>query len=127
MFVDLMDDIRRSVGSLTYRAQLGPPAPRVQSRMTLSGPGSAGARAAPAGPGSAGSIGGRQAPTREDAVVAGLGGGGTATATRRMTTNRREAEAPANTPVSVDKEPGRNDPCPCGSGKKYKKCHGAVG
>ena len=28
---------------------------------------------------------------------------------------------------SVRKEPtpGRNDPCPCGSGKKYKKCHGA--
>jgi uncharacterized protein YecA (UPF0149 family) len=25
---------------------------------------------------------------------------------------------------NVDK-PGRNDPCPCGSGKKYKKCHGA--
>ena len=23
--------------------------------------------------------------------------------------------------------PGRNDPCPCGSGKKYKKCHGSVG
>jgi preprotein translocase subunit SecA len=22
-------------------------------------------------------------------------------------------------------EVGRNDPCPCGSGKKYKKCHGA--
>jgi uncharacterized protein YecA (UPF0149 family) len=22
-------------------------------------------------------------------------------------------------------EPGRNDPCWCGSGKKYKKCHGA--
>jgi SEC-C motif len=22
-------------------------------------------------------------------------------------------------------EIGRNDPCPCGSGKKYKKCHGA--
>ena len=21
---------------------------------------------------------------------------------------------------------GRNDPCPCGSGKKFKKCHGAV-
>jgi hypothetical protein len=24
-------------------------------------------------------------------------------------------------------EPGRNDPCPCGSGKKYKKCHGETG
>lgn len=25
----------------------------------------------------------------------------------------------------MQKEPGRNDPCWCGSGKKYKKCHGA--
>ena len=23
----------------------------------------------------------------------------------------------------ANKKPGRNDPCPCGSGKKYKKCH----
>ena len=28
-------------------------------------------------------------------------------------------------PVRVDKKIGRNDPCPCGSGKKYKHCHGA--
>ena len=28
-------------------------------------------------------------------------------------------------PVRKAEEPGRNDPCPCGSGKKYKKCHGA--
>ena len=27
-------------------------------------------------------------------------------------------------PVKVDKTPGRNDPCPCGSGKKYKNCCG---
>ncbi len=27
-------------------------------------------------------------------------------------------------PVHVDKKPGRNDPCFCGSGKKYKNCHG---
>lgn len=30
----------------------------------------------------------------------------------------------ARRPVHVTKEPGRNDPCPCGSGKKYKKCCG---
>jgi preprotein translocase subunit SecA len=30
-------------------------------------------------------------------------------------------------PVRVDKKVGRNDPCPCGSGKKYKNCHGAAG
>jgi preprotein translocase subunit SecA len=36
------------------------------------------------------------------------------------------AQAPvAQQPVRVEKVPGRNDPCWCGSGKKYKKCHGA--
>ena len=33
-------------------------------------------------------------------------------------------EQKANTPVKVEKKVGRNDPCPCGSGKKYKNCHG---
>ena len=33
-------------------------------------------------------------------------------------------EQKANTPVKADKHVGRNDPCPCGSGKKYKNCHG---
>jgi preprotein translocase subunit SecA len=28
--------------------------------------------------------------------------------------------------VRADKKPGRNDPCPCGSGKKYKQCHGKL-
>ncbi len=30
-------------------------------------------------------------------------------------------------PVTVEKKVGRNDPCPCGSGKKYKHCHGRAG
>jgi len=30
-----------------------------------------------------------------------------------------------NQPVIASNKPGRNDPCHCGSGKKYKKCHGA--
>ena len=29
-------------------------------------------------------------------------------------------------PVRVGERVGRNDPCPCGSGKKYKKCHGTA-
>ena len=32
----------------------------------------------------------------------------------------------ARRPVRAAPEPGRNDPCPCGSGQKYKKCHGAT-
>lgn len=39
-----------------------------------------------------------------------------------LTTN---GEQKARTPIHVDKRVGRNDPCPCGSGKKYKNCHGA--
>ncbi|MGH7301642.1 MAG: SEC-C metal-binding domain-containing protein, partial [Candidatus Rokuibacteriota bacterium] len=33
--------------------------------------------------------------------------------------------APAQTFVREHDKVGRNDPCPCGSGKKFKKCHGA--
>ena len=46
----------------------------------------------------------------------------------QMRTSRNElstnGEQKSNTPVKVDKHVGRNDPCPCGSGKKYKNCHG---
>ena len=33
-------------------------------------------------------------------------------------------EPKSNAPVHVEKQVGRNDPCPCGSGKKFKNCHG---
>ena len=33
-------------------------------------------------------------------------------------------EQKSNSPIKVDKHVGRNDPCPCGSGLKYKNCHG---
>ena len=31
---------------------------------------------------------------------------------------------PKQIPYKAEKTPGRNDPCPCGSGKKFKNCHG---
>jgi len=43
------------------------------------------------------------------------GGGSTTTSTQPVQVQQR---------IVYDKV-GRNDPCPCGSGKKYKKCHGA--
>jgi len=36
------------------------------------------------------------------------------------------AQAEAPKPVRAAAKVGRNDPCPCGSGKKYKKCHGTA-
>ena len=48
---------------------------------------------------------------------------------KRVAENLQEVggdSQPVNKPfVNKDKKVGRNDPCPCGSGKKYKKCHGA--
>ena len=38
---------------------------------------------------------------------------------------KKVSKAPTNTPVRNENKVGRNDPCPCGSGKKYKKCCGA--
>jgi preprotein translocase subunit SecA len=49
---------------------------------------------------------------------------------KQLKTSREEvqtqttSEQPKNQPVHVEKKVGRNDPCPCGSGKKYKNCHG---
>ena len=38
-----------------------------------------------------------------------------------------QGERSTTAPIKVDKSVGRNDPCPCGSGKKYKHCHGKLG
>ena len=35
-------------------------------------------------------------------------------------------DAPVKQVKREEPKVGRNDPCPCGSGKKYKKCHGAA-
>ena len=37
-----------------------------------------------------------------------------------------QGEKSTTAPIKVDKSVGRNDPCPCGSGKKYKHCHGKL-
>ncbi len=54
-------------------------------------------------------------------VARGLGG-------RRPEVTGGPRNEPARAPVAVaedaKRKPGRNDPCWCGSGKKYKKCHG---
>jgi preprotein translocase subunit SecA len=43
----------------------------------------------------------------------------------KLTLNRGEEPVSAPPIHRNDDKVGRNDPCPCGSGKKYKKCHGA--
>jgi preprotein translocase subunit SecA len=47
---------------------------------------------------------------------------------RRPTPSASALPAPdsSGTFVRVERKVGRNEPCPCGSGKKYKHCHGAL-
>ena len=59
--------------------------------------------------------------TQKDAVQAAAQASGMAAAAGRDT---REQQRPE--PIHVDKKPRPNDPCPCGSGKKYKQCHGKL-
>jgi preprotein translocase subunit SecA len=116
MFVDLMTDIRRSVASMTFKAQLQVPQPRpvMPQRVVLSGPTETPEtrpmRAQPA-----------PEPFEEDdnfgAAMTGRRG-------RTMPMPAEQIEKPAQQPVTAEPKVGRNDPCPCGSGKKYKKCHG---
>jgi preprotein translocase subunit SecA len=137
MFVDLMTDLRKTVAGYFYRAQIGPPPqqrPKAPQRLAYSGPsegaagGGVGERAAAAtraaGPQRAGRAGVDEfgmSARASAAAPSGLPAAGPDP--RELATNKGEERQKA--PVSVEKEPGRNDPCPCGSGKKYKKCHGA--
>jgi preprotein translocase subunit SecA len=59
-----------------------------------------------------GNGGGDGQPLRAGVAAGAVGGGATSVATGQRT-------------VSAEKKVGRNDPCWCGSGKKFKKCHGA--
>jgi preprotein translocase subunit SecA len=63
---------------------------------------------------------------REDVTgtAAGAVGAATATATATATTTSGGNGEPSR-PVQRGPKLGRNDPCWCGSGKKYKRCHGA--
>jgi preprotein translocase subunit SecA len=142
MFVDLMDDLRRTVGNLLFKAQLGQPRQpaRQPQMMQYSGPTEDGAAsgalaqaAAARGTQALGGGGhvddlGMARGTRSDgagrgkpAPLGSVGGVPSPQDPRELVTNREER---VRAPVTATKEPGRNEPCPCGSGKKYKKCHG---
>ncbi len=65
----------------------------------------------------------RLALVHEDATGMGFASMPDAAAATVTNTSDSEGGRPKQRPVRVQKV-GRNDPCPCGSGKKYKKCHG---
>ncbi len=127
LFEDLMDRIdNESVRFLFLVRPAEPPStpapprtpvPRTGPQAALAGRAEGSADAAPPGPAPdaapASSSIARQIEQRQKRQQQNL----------QFQAGAAQAEAPK--PVRAGAKVGRNDPCPCGSGKKYKKCHGA--
>ena len=113
MYTQLTDHIRQQVSRRIFHVTLTPvqaqaPQPVAPANAQESGP-SVDVEGAVA-PSQAGN--GRKAKRQ---TSAGTGNGAAAAA----------PAAPVPSGATVSGKVGRNDPCPCGSGKKYKKCHGS--
>jgi preprotein translocase subunit SecA len=107
MFVDLMHDIQSTFTERFLKIQVaaeGPPPPPRPAPPPAPAPVLEGADDLFMGP----------APRAAAAMVA--------PAPRAVASSL----GPLERPVGTVPEVGRNDPCPCGSGKKYKKCHGVA-
>jgi preprotein translocase subunit SecA len=108
MFVDLMGDIQSTFTERFLKIQVaaeGPPPPPRPMPPPSPPPSAAGPDDLFLGPGARTAAATMPAPA--PALTSSLG--------------------PVGRTVGTVPEVGRNDPCPCGSGKKYKKCHGARG
>ena len=131
MFVDLMSDIRKNVANLLFRAQVEGEEERRELHMPeiseTRGPSGAPETGVAASAAAGGEGGGAAEPEMAATGVAASAqqGAAQAQASGGEGGAQRGLVQP-DEPLDVEEEPGRNDPCPCGSGKKYKKCHGSV-
>jgi preprotein translocase subunit SecA len=118
MFVAMMDDLRSSATQLLFRVQIVAPgamsADDRRRRERMQRQQVAMHRAAPA---LAGAVAGGTSTS-----TAGLPGASATASSAGLPS--ASATAAADTFVREGEKIGRNDSCPCGSGKKYKKCHG---
>ena len=95
LFIDLVEQIRNDVVSFAFKFFPQAPGEIQQERRRPSS---------------------RSTESKQSTTNIGYSGGG-----RQQAHASRGGKAQ---PVRVGEKVGRNDPCPCGSGKKYKHCHG---
>ena len=120
MFVGLMDDLQATFAERWFKLQveIGPP------------PGQGGAGPRPPSRGVTGPAGGLPGPARRQTpmVASKPAADGLVTAAEPPPPSVQRGSAGVTEPAFAANPyagVGRNDPCPCGSGKKFKKCHGA--
>jgi preprotein translocase subunit SecA len=112
IFGVMMNDIGRNVCEKLFHMQLQ----RVDAPVE--------AAAAPAGARAAAPASPAPAAARKPRRIVESGGGAEAQA--RAANGGGDGDGESKPMRRNEPKVGRNDPCPCGSGKKYKKCHGAV-
>lgn len=100
MFTEMLDMINEQVLDLIFKAQIQPEPVMTRRRIPL------------------------QFTAVHDSAV-GMGFTG-APQEETMSETGSQPQRAKKQPVVVGEKIGRNEPCPCGSGKKYKKCHGAL-
>ena len=95
LFSHLMDNVRSTTVHTIFRVQAAPPSQKQAEQKNLQFKGA----------------------DSDMEQFAGIEGG-------KPARNASHSDAGGQKPIINENKVGRNDPCPCGSGKKYKKCHG---
>jgi preprotein translocase subunit SecA len=127
MFQELMASVKTEVVNLLLRIEVDSGSLDAKAQRALDAGGS-NARQPEVGEGlsssaSSSSTGGFASTRSSSALTYGQASAPTALQEARMEAGL-EDEAPVVQQRRVEETVGRNDPCPCGSGKKYKNCHG---
>jgi preprotein translocase subunit SecA len=133
MFMDMVENIQEEAIQFIFRAQVAPAA-EAQQRVTVGQAYHPDARRAAPPPAAAAQPAAQASATPLPEFAPGVPSRGArapgpafgAPARARGTAPPAEdaEEGPRPEPVRKGERVGRNDPCPCGSGKKYKKCCG---
>ena len=118
MFAELLDQIDEETVEMVYKLQVARPSQDDERRRRL-------AKQMETKHDDAAGMATRMAAVQE-AVAVGAEGGGPG-GSQQMADAAEASRGEKRRPIKRDMpKVGRNDPCPCGSGKKYKKCHGAA-
>ncbi|MFA6505192.1 MAG: preprotein translocase subunit SecA [Treponemataceae bacterium] len=113
IFDTMIEEIRQEIASRVYLVRVRAPEERDER---IARPAVTVHATSHAGVGAFGGAGVEQSPSRAAPRSSGFGGGRPGPAA--------QSEPESATVIRNHPKVGRNDPCPCGSGKKYKQCHG---
>ncbi len=107
MFSALLENVRSSIVNTIFKINIIAPAPAETPAKNLQFKGASGEV--------------EQFASARNATHSVAGGG----AAKKMQSGNNNEEEGKQSPIVNQNKVGRNDPCPCGSGKKYKRCCGA--